>query len=423
MRMQQSREVLPVHLQADENTIFVGELVRYSDQIISFHFDDSYIRMSDRPVLSSSLVRRGDPAGTEDLLRTSSLLRGGRGLPPWFENLLPEGALRDFLEDGLSRERRSDFDLIKRLGGDLSGAVIVGEPVASTPAIPPLNDLRFSLAGVQIKLSMLRVRDGFDMTENGIGGDTVVKLPSPKLPFLPEVEFSSMRLAAAAGVDVAYCELVPLQNLAGVPESLQEGGGFALAVDRFDRPPCGHRIHMEDFNQILGVPADRKYAAANDETVLKIAGIFGGGEVSFLQACRRAAVNILLGNTDAHLKNWSVWYPEPSQGRLSPAYDIVAGAVYDHSDDMALRFRRTRNSSIMDTARFERAAAFAGFASADVRAELGSVVEKAADTWGSLLRDLPMPEDYADFLLERAQRLALTQDFSERFITFSKAYS
>lgn len=414
MNVQASSEVLGVHLISGDEVVRVGELVRSSEGMTEFHVDEAYISMPDRPILSSSLVRPGDEEATIRLLRDSTHLKGGRGIPSWFENLLPEGALRTHME---SSGRLFDFDLLRQVGLDLPGAVVVTDESSAPAGQDSIRKLRFSLAGVQIKTSMIRTSDGFEMLERGIDGDTVVKLPSSKLPALPEVEFSTMRLAASVGVDTAFVELVPLDRLSGIPDEFFElHSGPALAVDRFDRTPAGDRIHSEDFNQILGVPADRKYAAASDEIVLKLAGMFGSGEACFLQACRRAAVNIIAGNTDAHLKNWSIWYPDSSSGRLSPAYDIVAGVVYDHSDEMALRFRRTRNARIMDISRFERAAAFAGFSPSDVSAEIGLVVEKAADTWGLLLRDLPMPEGFADYLLRRTHRLALSQDFGRDFI-------
>jgi serine/threonine-protein kinase HipA len=173
---------------------------------------------------------------------------------------------------------------------------------------------------------------------------------------------------------------------------------------------------MEDFLQILGDPTDRKYTAANEETVLKIASrLGGGGTAPFLQAARRIAANILMGNTDAHLKNWSLWYPKPHEGLLSPAYDVVASYVYDHRHDMALRFRGTHNSRIMDLARFQRAAEFCDVPAARVKKELKLVVEKAADEWQSLLQDLPMPEDFAEALIERTKSLALVDELGADF--------
>lgn len=413
MNAHASSEVLGVHLVSGDETLRVGDLVRDQEGMTRLHVDEAYVAMPERPILSASIIRPGDEEATRRRLQDSTHLRGGRGIPAWFENLLPEGALRGHIESSCGR--LTDFDLLRQLGHDLPGAVVVTDESAKPHPPYSANDLRFSLAGVQIKTSMVRMSDGFEMLEGGIDGDTVVKLPSPKLPFLPEVEFSTMRLAAAAGVDTAFVELVPLARLAGIPEEFVEEQGHALAIDRFDRTPTGDRIHCEDFTQILGVVSDRKYAAAPDEVVLKLAGMFGSGEECFLQACRRMAVNILAGNTDAHLKNWSVWYPDRVSGRLSPAYDIVAGAVYDHSDEMALRFRRTRNAAIMDSSRFERAAAFAGFSPEVARAEIGMVVEKAADTWGSMLHDLPMPEQYASYLMQRVHRMALAQEFGRSF--------
>jgi len=413
MRKHPSPEVLGVHLLREDDVVFVGELFRTADGMTSFHIDEAYISMPDRPILSSSLLCPGDEEATSRLLRESTHLKGGRSIPAWFENLLPEGVLRTYME---ASGRLHDFDLLRKVGHDLPGAVIITGENPAIPAQESIPDVRFSLAGVQIKTSMSRTADGFEMLAGGIDGDTVVKLPTSKLPALPEVEFSSMRLAASVGVDTAFVDLVPLERLTGIPDALMEEQGLALVIDRFDRTPAGGRIHAEDFNQILGVAADRKYAAASDEIVLKLAGLFGSGRECFLQACRRMAVNILAGNTDAHLKNWSIWYPDHSTGRLSPAYDIVAGAVYDHSNEMALRFRRTRNAAIMDIARFERAAAFAGFSPSDVRSEISMVVEKAADTWGLLLCDLPMPERYASYLIERTQRLALAQECGRSFI-------
>jgi serine/threonine-protein kinase HipA len=94
----------------------------------------------------------------------------------------------------------------------------------------------------------------------------------------------------------------------------------------------------------------------------------------------------------------------------------VASVVYDHSDEMALRFRKTRNSAIMDVGRFERAAEFADIRPSRVRKEIALTVEQAADTWGRMLRDLPMPRQYSDYLLKRTQRLALVKGFEADFL-------
>lgn len=80
---------------------------------------------------------------------------------------------------------------------------------------------------------------------------------------------------------------------------------------------------------------------------------------------------------------------------------------------MALRFRKTHDSMIMDTVRFKRAASFIGFSEARTRREVKLVVERAADTWGSLLQGLPMPDDYASTIVERSKSLALVKVFEK----------
>ena len=69
----------------------------------------------------------------------------------------------------------------------------------------------------------------------------------------------------------------------------------------------------------------------------------------------------------------------------------------------------------MDTARFRRAASFVGFSETKTRKEVKLVVERAADTWGSVLQELPMPDDYARIIIERSKSLALMKEF-DKFI-------
>ncbi len=416
-------DLLGVYLAAGGREVRVGSLVRDERGIVRFDIDEAYIELGEyRPILSSSLLRYGDEDQTVALLRDGSMRKPGRDIHPWFANLLPEGALKDLVLRGMPTGETTDFDVLRWLGGDLPGAVIVRSE-ESNPSPVPLpaeptttsSGIRFSLAGVQLKMSMQKQDKRLTIPAVGGMGDIIAKLPSERYRSLPEVEFSSMMLAKAVGVEVPALELVPITDLVGVEASLLKGGDLALAVKRFDRQAGGKRVHMEDFLQVLGDQPDRKYSAANEETILAIATRLGGGTQAFLQAARRIAANILMGNTDAHTKNWSLWYPTPSEGQLSPAYDIVASIVYDPSDTMALRFRGTHDSRIVTSARFQRAASLCGVPEKRAVKEVRNVVEQAADEWGQLLQDLPMPEDFAKALTERSRALALTDEFGARF--------
>ncbi len=314
----------------------------------------------------------------------------------------------------------SDFDVLEWLGGDLPGAVVLrrdGEKShvlsrlsSEPPSTASVKGVRFSLAGVQMKLSMLKRKKSLSLPADGELGAVIAKLPSTRIPWLPEVEYTSMKLAAAAGVAIPELELVRTTAVTGIPDDLLKSGEFVLAVRRYDRSQAS-RIHSEDFAQIIGAVGDRKYTMANEETVMKMATMFSQHRAKgFREAVARITVNILLGNTDAHLKNWSLIYGDGMTPELSPAYDIVAFAAYDNSNQMALRFRGTKDAKIIGMRRFVKAGALCDFGELETRKHVLRTIEKAADTWPGLLKDLPMPVPFQHSLVERLHSLALWQE-------------
>ena len=109
----------------------------------------------------------------------------------------------------------------------------------------------------------------------------------------------------------------------------------ALIVTRFDRKPDGTKLRLEDFAQILNKPSGRgsggKYDAAYEDVAGVIRQHSARPEIDVARFFRRLAVFVLVGNCDAHLKNFSL--VETDAGlRLSPAYDIVNTALYDGFD-------------------------------------------------------------------------------------------
>jgi serine/threonine-protein kinase HipA len=418
-------ETLGVFLQTGRDETRVGALIRERDGMIRFITDVAYIAMGEaRPVLSSSMLFIGDEERTVRQLTSGRFTQQGRDLPPWFSNLLPEGALRDMVSRGLPSGRTSDFDVLRYLGNDLPGGVIVrsedgieieAAAVPDAEVATESGTIKFSLAGVQLKMSMLKQEERLTFPASGTNGDIIAKLPSTRYPFLPEVEYSSMKLAEAAGISVAPCELVSAKSVTGIKDEILGAGEYVLAVTRFDRLADGGRVHIEDLCQVMEVPKERKYTAANEETVMNIAKRLGGGTKGFLEVARRLAVNILMGNGDAHLKNHSLIYTDGLTGSISPAYDLVATFLYDGSGDLALKFRSTHNAAIVELSRFERAAELCGIPSKIVRKAIFDTVKQAAETWKPLLADLPMPRDYSVRLIDRANALDLTKEVGVSF--------
>jgi serine/threonine-protein kinase HipA len=419
-------EELPVYLRGEGyRPIRVGILARDDAANVQFVVDQNYIDLGpSRPILSVSWHVPGDEDLTTVRLceRRDKLSRFGQ-LPPWFGNLLPEGALRNLVETQMPTGRVSEFDIIRRLGSDLPGAVVVGDGGgidASAPSPVLQSDtalprLRFSLAGVQLKFSSLRQGGRLTLPAQGTTGNVIVKLPHERYPQLPEIEFSSMKLAEAAGVRTASCELLPSSTAEDIPERLRPGP-YVLAVTRFDRTDDGGRIHTEDFSQVMEAVGDQKYAKANEESIVNAVRRFAeSGAAAIEQAVRRVVINILIGNTDAHLKNWSFIFPAGTSVDLAPAYDIVSIVLLNDDEQMALKLRGTKDPKLMTADRFVKFAQYVGFTDHKMRKVVTDTVARAADTWPDLLKGLPLTRQQSGTLGRRWKALPLPSGYPSPF--------
>jgi serine/threonine-protein kinase HipA len=339
-------------------------------------------------------------------------------LPPFFSNLLPEGALRELLTKQIGVKAEREPELLAYLGDDLPGAVRVAvedgvaegadDEIDEGSAEEPDDGLKFSLAGMQLKFSALREGDrGLTIRAHGRGGDWIVKLPDPRFPGVPENEWTMMTLARQAGLDVADVELVPVGKIAGLPSGLRvDFSANALTVKRFDRGPGGTRVHIEDFAQVLDVrPSHReKYKSANFETLGRIvARVAPESKHEFL---RRIVFNVAVGNGDAHIKNWALRYGDGIHPSLSPAYDLVSTVQYIQGDDLGLNLARNKQFYEVRLASFRHL---------DQKAELGVDVEsvvretvaRVRDAWKAMRSSVPISDVEKDTLEEHWSRIPM----------------
>lgn len=426
MRVRNAAAVLGIFLVTEPGQrLRVGSLWRDNTGAIKFDVDPAYVALGpDRPIVSCAWKGATEQDSLARLASTADKLMLGSLLPPFFENLLPEGALRELVERELGAGEHDNFDVLAKLGADLPGAVVAILEAGEYPrrrAIPaavegdgPTDRIRFSLAGIQLKFSMTQTSERLTVpTQNGLG-EIILKTPSSRHLFVPEAEFTALRLAEAAGVQVAEAWLVEPDAVEGIPERFLTGSARSLAVRRFDRGREGRRIHIEDFAQIMGGIGNDKYLMGNDETVINIAGRFStdrNGQI--LEALRRVLVNILLGNGDAHLKNWSLIHQNGEIG-LTPAYDVVPTFLFG-DDTTALEFGNRKNPYIMDLGMVEGAARLTKINPKILVKEAKRTVDQALDSWPTLLREMPVPADMKNRLLKRLQKLKLVQEVRPSF--------
>jgi serine/threonine-protein kinase HipA len=307
------------------------------------------------------------------------------------------------------------------LGEDLPGAVIVrrvedavdgqderDDDLRAAASAPADDALRFSLAGAQLKFSVLYRTGtrGPTIPVDGRGGDWIAKLPAETYANVPANEYEMVLWAGRAGITVPEVDLVTVAEVEGLPIQLDPERRVFLSR-RFDRPEPGARIHQEDFAQIANVRPSARYGTLSYTSIAKIVRAVAG-EADFDEVIRRLAFHVLIGNGDAHLKNWSLVYPDGVRARLSPAYDLVATVTYIPADKLGLKLSRENRFDHLRVQHFERLADHAGVPRDRVVGLARSTIQRAMASWPESSLD---PHRLAS-LRDHVQRLPLLRDLA-----------
>lgn len=410
------------HLRVQLHGRDIGDLVD-DGGAVRFRFRPEYWRMRDRPVLGR-WFEDGDP---------DEVYSGRRGdLPPFFQNLEPEGVLARELRErfGLGGERLA---LLGVTGPDLAGAMqLVPERPVRRRAIAVVQQLdapksgAFSIAGVQMKLSV-QVAQGERVTLPAPGelGDCILKVPPRKrMRHASENEHATMQWAGRAGFDVAHTWVLDADHVTGVYRKAQRP---VLVVERFDRGPQG-AIHQEDLAQALWLYAAHKYPEDRTQDGLEPHGwddasrrrrAFGTehatlarwvrallGEAGALEFLRRVVLTIATGNGDAHLKNWSLLYTHRQRPVWSPLYDQVSTIAWqDNTLALALFGDRSFRHIHLDTL-----VRLGGAAGLDAQRSEHLVSETLRSLKGSWQQGLHYPADHARRLVGHWRRVPVLRD-------------
>lgn len=305
----------------------IGILERFEDEKQRFSFCDEYVNAfkSSRPVLGQIFEDRFPAPISVD------------GPLCWFTHLLPQGVMLRWRLKLLGLDNFDTFQLLEQLGDDLPGSVILTPceaPLRPTATVVAKSDeslepqaslFRFSLAGAQWKLSARSSGRGLTTRASADGVACIAKFHSPEYPGLPQCEFATMSWARAAGLKVPDFELRHVNDFDQVPEDMPTGDGAVFVIQRFDRTPTG-RTHIEDFGQILDRPPGHSHYVGSYEEIASV--IRWISPESAEELLKTIVFHVLCGNGDAHLKNFSVTYPDCRNAILSPAYDIVSTILY-----------------------------------------------------------------------------------------------
>ena len=325
-----------------------------------------------------------------------------RAARPFFAGLLPEGDKRRLVAQALGVSRQNDFALLDGIGGECAGAVTLLEPgqtpsdaaqvdavrwlddadllklLAEMPKRPMLagdGDLRLSLAGAQDKLPVVVAGERIGLPLFGSPSTHILK---PAIEGIEGSVFNEgfcMALARAMGLDAAPTEIRRVQ------------GQPYLLVQRYDRLPVEQspaatiqRLHQEDFCQALGVPPELKYQNEGGPDLAQAFALVRSATrpnaPHILKLLGFVLFNALVGNHDAHAKNFSLLYT-PRGAVLAPLYDALSTAIYpDLTDKMAMKIGSKYRFAELHARHWEQFASSAGLSPAQVKKELKRVAER-----------------------------------------------
>ena len=402
-----------------------GQLTQDPHGALGFAYRPDWLHDADAPAFSVSLPKREEPFSR-------------RECRPFFGGLLPEESQRDAAAQALGVSRANDFALLCRLGGDVAGALQLLPP-GQAPQVPapgerpvPLDEaglvrvldtlpvrpllagegsLRLSLAGAQSKVPVVVVDGAVALPVDGQPTTHILKPPIQRFPGTTENEAFVMRLAAAAGLDVAPVE----------PRVVRDR--TFLLIERYDRSAGVEggvrRVHQEDFCQALAFAPERKYASEGGPTLndcfALLRRVAVRPAVDVLKLLDAVIFNLIVGNADAHGKNFSILHDETGP-RLAPLYDLLATVAYPElSSKLAMKIGRRSTLEQMDIRGWTRFAADAGLGLPLVRRRIGEISAgvraRAEEVAGALMRpgiDAGVLSRTAGMVVDRAERCGLT---------------
>jgi serine/threonine-protein kinase HipA len=370
-----------------------GQLVQDDGGQMVFNYAESWLNKPGATALSQSLPLRKERFSRNEC----------RG---FFGGILPEEAKREIVARNLGISARNDYAMLEQIGGECAGAVTflpAGEKLPEQhygyrklspdelaailrelpkrPLLAGDEGIRLSLAGAQDKVAV-RI-EGNDISLP-LGGAPSTHILKPAVERFDGVVFNEalcMKLAAAAGLPAAGVEARSVDSI------------DYLLVERYDRmhrPAAGggapvlDRLHQEDFCQAQGIVSETKYQKEGGPSLKQcfslLREVSSAPVVDLARLLDAVIYNYLVGNNDAHGKNFSLLYHGVGTAnleiRLAPSYDVVSTIYYPElSQNMAMKIGGEYSSEKILPKNFEQLAEEAGLGKPLVKQRVPEFVE------------------------------------------------
>jgi len=351
----------------------------------------------------------------------------------FFAGILPEESKREIIARNLGISARNDYAMLEQIGGECAGAVTLipaGEtlperrygyrPVSSQelaailkelpkrPLLAGEDGIRLSLAGAQDKVAV-RI-EGNDISLP-LGGAPSTHILKPAVERFAGVVFNEafcMRLAAVAGLPAAKVETRIVEDIE------------YLLVERYDRVHQKNvegattldRLHQEDFCQAQGIVSETKYQKEGGPSLKQcfalLRDVSSAPVIDLSRLLDAVIYNYLVGNNDAHGKNFSLLYhgvgTANQEIRLAPLYDVVSTIYYPElSKDMAMKIGGEYSSDKVTPKDFEQLAEEAGLAKPIVKNRVPELAETVIANFDKAGIEHPVAQAVAAVIRKRCE--------------------
>lgn len=403
------KKILDVYLYHD----LAGQLEQDSNGRLIFTYVNSWLEKPNAIALSYSLP----------LQKESFLDQQCQG---FFAGLLPEENIRRIIAKNLGISANNDFAMLEQIGGECAGAVFlvpagtklpersynrhlltemdlaaILKNLSSHPLMAGEKDVRLSLAGAQNKIAVQIIDDDMFLPLGGAPSSHIIK---PAIEHLPGIVFNEafcLKLAAMVGLPAAKTSI----NKAGDIEY--------LLVERYDRT-INHsnniqRVHQEDFCQALALTPIKKYQSEGGPSLKQcfdlIRHISTQPVVDIKTLLDMTIFNFLVGNHDAHGKNFSLLYSSEKIIKLAPLYDVLCTVYYPQlAKKMAMKIGGEYDSDKIFIRHFDRLAEEAGLAKPVVKNCLLEMAERIITQLGKIEPNHPNVDNIINIILQRCKR-------------------
>ena len=387
----------------------VGQLIQ-ADGRLSFSYSPRWLQSPSAQPLSRSLPLRPEPFDD-------------KATRPFFAGLLPEGDKRKLVAMALQVSPQNDYALLNGIGGECAGAVTLLEPGQQPTGLPSeqyvrwLDDgeliaildeltrrpmlagkdgLRLSLAGAQDKLPVVFVNGHIGLPKQNTPSSHILK------PAISAVEGSVYNEGFCMALAMRLKLSVASTSIRRVADRVY------LLVERYDRlrQPDGslQRLHQEDFCQALGVAPEYKYQNEGGPDLTQCFDLIRKATrpsaPQVLRLLDYVIFNALIGNHDAHAKNFSLIYTRRGTV-LAPLYDTLSTAVYANlTDKMAMKIGSKYKFTEVQKQHWEQFAQAAGLSPVQVKKRILTLASLLPSEAVSLRHELTTQDLNHDILSE-----------------------